>query len=428
LGVDHSPAGATVETGETGANMRIVVKFIFTLLLVIALAEAGSYAALYALSVSDKSFSKIYDPTGNTARLRGQCDDLQQTLELNPYLAFTHNKKCGVTVKGVVEYRINNLGLLGQDAEFTKEQFYTIGIFGGSVASLFAGFSSTPQLEDILNSCFKSKSGKPFRVLNFSDTAWKQPQQVIALALYGDYVDTAISIEGFNEHFQLMPGNEEDILLPSSVYSSLVNNDFFSNYYFMLSNLSENVISKSNTLKLFTFLFRKNLEKRGFDNSYSKLMEKYLMPNYVDVHEHNVKSYIGFIKSFDAIAASKNIYSLIVLQPVPLHKPLSDAEANVVGALDYEGPYQEIASLIEKHSRAFIDLSDLFSKTERTVFSDQIHFLRVDKNGSYYSNYKNGTSYGNYRMAVEIIHKLEMDNEIISRSNSRECIAKQEPL
>jgi hypothetical protein len=394
--------------------MRIVVKFIFMALLIIALAEAGSYAALYALSASDKSFSEIYDPTGNTARYRGKCNDYIQTVELNPYLAFTHNKQCSEPES----YKINNLGLLNQDADFKKEKFYTIGIFGGSVAALFAGLTATPQLEEILNGCFNSKSGKPFRVLNFSDGSWKQPQQVIALTLYGDYIDAAISIEGFNERSLLKDGTTTDMMVPDIIYSSLINNDFLSNYYFMLSSLKGSFISKSNTIKLFVMLFRKNLEKRGYYNSYSKLKEKYSIQNYVDVHEHNIKRYIGFVKSFDAIAASKNIYSLIVLQPVPLHKPLSQAEADVVGPLDYQQSYQEIASLLESNSRAFIDLTNLFNTTDRPVFADNIHFIALDKKLK---------SYGNYKVAVEIIHKLEMDNQITSRTNSTECMAKYEP-
>lgn len=106
-------------------NMKNVVYYIVLFLLVIGLAEAGSYGALFALRESGKSFTKIYDPTGNTARVKGMCDDYVQTLELNPYLAYTRNKQC----EG--GYRINNLGLLNQDAEIEKKQFYSVGIFGG---------------------------------------------------------------------------------------------------------------------------------------------------------------------------------------------------------------------------------------------------------------------------------------------------------
>jgi hypothetical protein len=404
--------------GWRRAGMIVLTKVAFALLLLVALAEAGSYAALYALGAAEKSFAEIYDPTGNTARFEGRCDDYIQTLELNPYLAFTPNRQCSGPVEGArIEYRVNNLGLLNQDADFTKEKFFTIGIFGGSVAAHFAGSNSSPQIEEILNSCFMSKSGKPFRVLNFANGAWKHPQQAIALTLYGDYIDAAISIEGFNEHYMIKDGTTTDMLLPASNYSSLINPSIIIPYYFKLSGLKGIPISESGTIKLFTLLYRKNLEKMG-SASYETLMNKYSMTNYVDVHEHNIKRYIGLIKSFDAIASSKGIYSLIVLQPAPLYKPLSESEAKVVGHLDYEKPYLEIASLLKNNARAFINLSDLFSTTERAVFSDQIHFIALDK------NFK---SYGNYRMAAEIIHRLEGDNEISANANSANCLAAQEP-
>ncbi|HEY8006946.1 MAG TPA: hypothetical protein VIE66_09175 [Methylocella sp.] len=394
--------------------MKAVVQFVFMVLLVVALAEAGSYASLYALGASNKSFSEIYDPTGNTARYSGKCNDYLQTVELDPYLAFTHNKQCSDSDS----YKINNLGMLNQDADLKKDKYYTIGIFGGSVAALFAGLTAIPQLEVMLNGCFDSKSGKPFKVLNFSDGSWKQPQQLIALALFGDYIDAAVSIEGFNERTLLNKGTTTDLMVPDALYSSLLQNDFFSNSYFALSRLKGSVLAKSNTIKLFTFLFRKNLEKRGFYNSYLALKDKYSIDTYVDVPTHNLKRYIGFVKSFDAVAASKNIYSLIVLQPVPLHKPLTKDEAKVVGPLDYEQTYQDIAIALENNTKAFINLTDLFRETSRPVFADNIHFIALDKHL---------TSYGNYRVAEEIIHKLETDKEITAKANSDACLDGYEP-
>ena len=391
--------------------MRSATKFAVLFLLVMGLAEAGSYVALYALGASSKRFSEIYDPTGNTARVKGGCDDYIQTLELNPYLAYSHNKQCSGQ-----SYRTNNLGLLNQDVDLEHEKFYAIGIFGGSVAAIFAGSNSVPQMEEMLNKCFNSKSGKLFKVLNFAVGDWKQPQQVIALALYGDYVDSAISIEGYNEHWMLRPGVISDIILPPGTYNSLMNDNFFDKYYFILSNIDGISISKSNTIKLFTLLLRRYLEKRGW-NSYTKLMEKYAMPNDSNVRNTNIKRYIGFVKSFDAIAKAKNIYSLLVLQPSPLHKKLSSAESKVVThPLDYEPQYKEITSLIERNSTRFLDLADLFAGYEQTIFSDDIHFVR-----------ENDKSFGNYVMSIEIIHRLVADNIVLSNSNSENCVANLRP-
>jgi hypothetical protein len=387
-------------------KMKNIVHRIVLFLLVIGLAEAGSYGVLYALGESSKSFSKIYDPTGNTARVKGRCDDYVQTLEFNPYLAYTRNKQCA---EG---YRINNLGLLNQDADIEKKQFYSVGIFGGSVATIFAGSNSAPQLEEILNDCFNSNSGKPFRVLNFAEGDWKQPQQVIALALYGDYIDAAISIEGYNEHWLLMPGTVADLILPPQTYSSLENDNFFARDYFMLSRLQGLAISHSNIIKLSTFLFRRILEKRGW-NAYLKSMEKYSVPSGIDVHNHNINRYAGFLKSFDAIAMSKNIYSLIVVQPSPLYKKLSSAESEILMPPDYKQQYKEIAFLIERNASRFLNLTELFAKEEKTIYKDPIHFAQNE----------NGKSVGNYQMSVEIIHRLVADKQVLLTPKSDSCVA-----
>jgi hypothetical protein len=389
---------------------RSLITFATSLLFFIVLAELGSYVALLALGESSKTFSEIYDPTGNSARFKGKCEDYIKTLELNPYLGFTPNRKCSGP-----DYRVNNLGLLNQDVEFMKATHYPVGIFGGSVAAQFAGSTDTPQIERILNKCFNSPSGKPFIVYNFSGGAWKHPQQEISLTLYGDYINIAISIEGFNEHWAFMPGVNWDIILPPSNYSSLLNGDYLADFYFNLDKLNGGSFSKSNTVKLFTLLFRKNLERRS---TYSKLIEKYAFPPSINSHDLNAKRYAGFIKSFDAIASSKNIYSLFVLQPAPINKPLTNAEIKVVAPLNYRQQYSEIASLLKDNARAFIDLSDLFRKTERDVFKDEIHFVTMGNNSK---------SYGNFEMARNIARKLLSDKVIFEKDDGEDCMASEEP-
>ena len=296
-----------------------------------------------------------------------------------------------------------------------KATYYSIGIFGGSVAAQFAGYTDVPQIERILNKCFTSPSRKKFVVYNFSGGAWRQPQQEIALALYGDYINIAISIEGFNEHWSFMPWVKWDMIAPASNYSSLLDGDYLTDFYFTFDNLNGSPFSKSNAIKLFTLLFRKNLERRS---TYSKLIEKYAFPPSVNGHDLNAKRYAGFIRSFDAIASSKNIYSLFVLQPAPINKPLTNAELKVVGDLNYRQQYSDIASLLRDNARAFIDLSALFSKTARDVFKDEIHFVTRGL------NYK---SYGNFKMATEISRKLLSDKLIIDNGNSEDCMAAEDP-
>jgi hypothetical protein len=381
--------------------------YIIVLAVSIVSLEVGAYAILASLKLSGKQFSEIYDPTGNAARFRGECDDYVQTLELHPYLAFVHNKQCSGS------YRVNNIGLLNQEVDLTTKDFYSIGIYGGSVAAQFGGLAQPPQLEEILNGCYRNGKGKPFKVLNFADGAWKQPQQVIALVLYGDYIDLAISIEGFNEHYVI--GSGLDISVPASSYASIINNDIFANSYFKLSHINGTALGTSNFVKLATVAYRKALEGRG--KKYTGLIEQnFVLPQDVDRSTHNSKRYLGFVKAFDAIAESKGIYSLVVLQPSPLHKKLSASEKEKVGPLDYEKQYQEVFHILS-NAKHFLNLADLFNDSDQNIFADHIHFVR---DGRY-------VSYGNYRMALEIINKLSSDRQIVPKDNVAACVSKSIP-
>lgn len=381
--------------------------YIIALIVSIASLEVGSYAVLASLKLNGERFSEIYDPTRNAARFKGECDDYVQTLELHPYLAFVHNKQCSGS------YRVNNIGLLNQDVDLTTTNFYTIGIYGGSVASQFGGLAQAPQLEEILNGCYSNGKGKPFKVLNFADGAWKQPQQVIALVLYGDYIDIAISIEGFNEHYGI--GSGLDISVPANSYASIIKNDIFANWYFRLRHINDTVLDTSNFVKLVTVAYRNALEWRG--KKYNGLIQQnFVLPQDVDRSTYNSKRYLGFVKSFDVIAESKGIYGLVVLQPSPLHKKLSESEKKWVGPLDYEEQYQEVSRILS-NAKHFLNLTDLFADSDQDIFADHIHFVG---DGRY-------VSYGNYRMALEILNKLSSDRQIVPNDDVAACVSKSIP-
>jgi len=374
----------------------------------VLLTELSAFIALYVLNLHGKTFEELYDPTGNTARFRGKCDDYLQTLQLDPYLGFVHNRGCADTF-----YSLNNLGFMNQDVDLTKKGFYSIGIFGGSVASQFAGFTAVPQMEEILTACFNNKKHKPFRVLNFADGGWKQPQQVIALGLYGDYLDAAISIEGYNERYYI--GMSSDLTMPASSFLSILNDDIYANLYFKLRKINW-VFKKSNSVKLVISAYRRALERRA-ERMNQEYNARYSLPAGIDVKAHNVDRYHGFIKSFDAIAATKRLYSLIILQPSPLHKALTDAEKKNVGPLDYEQTYDDIRRVLS-HASNFLDLSELFKNSSDTIFADVIHFVKLD---GYYR------SYGNYVMSKEIIKRLVNDRQIFANNETNECVAKFDP-
>jgi hypothetical protein len=119
----------------------------------------------------------------------------------HPYLGFVHNSNppCNYSY-------INKSGYYGPDFPATKrDDVFTVMILGGSVASMF-GQSTNESIEKKLNRKYK-KDGKNIVVLNGAIEAWKQPQQVITLLLYGDLIDAVISIEGYNELMMSLSNN-----------------------------------------------------------------------------------------------------------------------------------------------------------------------------------------------------------------------------
>lgn len=76
---------------------------------------------------------------------------------------------------------------------------YWVGIFGGSVAEIFAkNQQAVEDLEKSLSTLSQTK-GRKVRVINLAMGGFKQPQQMIGFALFGEPLDLAINIEGSNE-------------------------------------------------------------------------------------------------------------------------------------------------------------------------------------------------------------------------------------
>lgn len=337
----------------------------------------------------NKPFSYIYNNSNNAFLFNGNCSDYLETLTLHPYLGFTHNRDC--SGKG---YDINTFGMLGK--EYDRDKF-NIGIFGGSVAAQFSGLSkeSKNYLEKKLNCCYTNIKQKPFNVLNFSDGAWKQPNQVVALTLFGDYIDAAISIEGYNEHYYMNNKTNIDITQPARNFTYLKNSKIFERIYLKLKYFDFFPVNKSNFLKLFTHLFRKILEAK---QNLQFAQEK----DYEQIYSNEISNeirYQNFIKLFDQIAIAKSIYSLIIVQPVPLYKPLSELETSVVGDLNYKKEYDKVTKIIGE-SRNSIDLSRLYENENNTVFIDHIHLNDI----------------GNDAMATELINRLIEDKIIYTRN------------
>ncbi|MBL8703600.1 MAG: hypothetical protein JNM30_02085 [Rhodospirillales bacterium] len=174
-----------------------------TLVLLLAGLEALSLAWVYS-----KRGAVYY------AAERKSASDVPAALQIpeavfHPYMGFIH--RVGRTGEG---WRTNNVGFqvaepLARDApdccdipHARRDNEVLVGVFGGSVATSFA---MRAQVDATLARRLQEISAyrdRPVRVLNFAMPAFRQPQQMIALAYFqtlGQELDIALEIDGFNE-------------------------------------------------------------------------------------------------------------------------------------------------------------------------------------------------------------------------------------
>ena len=367
-------------------NMKRLGSFVFNLILCLVTLELCSYLILLYFDQEQKSFVDIFYGENSNLFIRGKCDYVS-SLQPHPYLGFVHKSDC---------YELNNVGLLGSDIEYTRKPGQVrIGIFGGSVAAEFAGFKENSALEHLLNHCYSNDGNVLYKVANFSDGAWKQPHQVIALSLFKQFVDIAITIEGFNEHYLYL--SRFDFALPSDNFVE-INPEMQRNYYLkkMYSSLyaiDGSLINNSNLIKLFVFTARTSLLRIFNRQSDSDWKLQWKLPAGINSAEWNQLRYAGFLRDFEAIAVAANIPSVFVLQPSPLYKKhLTDAERVAVTYDTYKREYEIISKVMHENTTNYLDLSALFSGEVKTVFGDSIHF----------TNFERPYSLGNKKMSEAI--------------------------
>lgn len=118
-----------------------------------------------------------------------------------PYLAFGRSwdlrAQCGDD-----KSLVNNRGMVGPDyPEVRDRDAFTILLTGGSGAERL-GLQREGEayyLEALFNRRFVAPKGKSFKVLIAANGDYRQPQNLISLALYHDLVDAVIDLSGHNE-------------------------------------------------------------------------------------------------------------------------------------------------------------------------------------------------------------------------------------
>jgi len=222
-----------------------------------------------------------------------------------------------------------------------------VGIFGGSVAS---GLAQSGILERMLNEREVGRSEKRYSVVNFSFGGWKHPNQSIALLLYGDYIDIAVSIEGFNEHYFLRDVNDVDMTLASSSYHVSRDSGMMERVYLWSNRwlFEDKILGRLGTVRLIKSMAKEALRRKHDSKGYfynESVKKEFGKVNWI----HNATRYKGFIDSFNAIAKAKGIRTLLVLQPTPLgRRYMESKEIKAVGKLDYAIAYSRVRDVVVK--------------------------------------------------------------------------------
>lgn len=173
--------------------------------------------------------------------------------------------------------------LRGSDSEFI------VGIFGGSVAEMFADVALDhfrEQLEQI-----PALKGREIIILNFARGAYKQPQQLLVLTYFlslGQSFDLVINLDGFNE-VVLAQGNAEagiHISMPSAEHilplvSLMDKQTLTADTVALLHRLTrcrEKITDREQAMSASTFAFSylvRRVAVQRSRNEYSVLLQRY---------------------------------------------------------------------------------------------------------------------------------------------------------
>ena len=366
-----------------------------TLLIGLAVALIGLEILSTAwLTIRDGQYiaaSKLFDGIRNSyiqdITRGGNCRYVD-TMFPHPYLAFVHHHDdpCGVP-------DANNIGLLGDDYPVVRNNDrYVVLVAGGSVASqLGQAFDPSRRgfLESALNRHYVSPTGKPFQVLNGGLGAWKQPQQMILFAIYGEFVDAVVTLDGYNEQYLTQPGMLSRFELPANSYLSVnpvIAKDGFGSLAmsWLMGRaagwLGSGITAHSHAAYLIaTALAGKPPEDPSGAKTYDAMMKlpqdiTSSPPAFMD---WQVGQYAKYIRLMDLMARDYGIKSMFFLQPVPaVGKTLTEEERRNLPQVDYGPRYVEIVNrllALRERNIEVRSLLDVFKDEKATIYVDDIH-------------------------------------------------------
>lgn len=329
------------------------------------------------------------------------CNKYNNVLVPHPYLVFVH------TSRPECKSWSNNTGHRGPDVPFVRNHNnYTVMILGGSVANQLFQFKA----EDIRMYFQKKHPQKNIVILNGSLEGWKQPQQLFMLEMYGEVIDAAISIEGYNEMiFNYRLGYNLRFDTPFLPGYRKANPGFLSTREriaidvsaWLFDVINENrLLRRSKTTYFISHQIRNGLERQISGNSDSSSIDdplKHLetilpLPSEWSPEQkkqHAIDQYLKYLSLMNTVAKTYGIPLAVFLQPAPaLHKPLSANETSITGDLSYQADYVLFEKSLLSHNKTLpvYSLLDVFANTKETIYKDGIHYRRESSGPSLVMN------------------------------------------
>jgi hypothetical protein len=194
-------------------SLRVLKLVVINLLVLFVLVETAS-VGFYYFKTGRFFYGRNQGRDGST---KGQFEtnfqqggnDMSLIYQFHPYFGFVYRQ--GYVQEPFINspyrssYPANNSGFLSRDnfpfKKTNKEQFI-IGIFGGSVATMFSFYELEHHVLVRALQGIPYLRNKELVVLNFAAGGYKQPQQLLVLNYFlsvGQELDMAINIDGVNE-------------------------------------------------------------------------------------------------------------------------------------------------------------------------------------------------------------------------------------
>jgi hypothetical protein len=303
----------------------------------------------------------------------------------HPYLGFVNSpaSKC---------VKVNSKGFVGErDFPINKNKdFFDILIIGGSVAESFATIKEggEPFFEKYLNDHYKSPDGRPFRVFNGALAGYSQPQQYIVNLLFGEFADSIISIEGFNELYRL---KKSELFKVDIIYAQL-------NGYFSLREIglttskllfiqlytaiqSNRLLSNLPSWRLLKHKMGTSLKKSFSINHGEKLFQLQSGLSEDKAFEVNLSKYEELITNSALLSQRRQSSFVHFFQPVSsLFKTLTPYEKNRLKILGYKYDAknylkmsEELVSRFKNSDISVFSLLKAFDKKPGTYYRDEVH-------------------------------------------------------